>query len=73
MLTVKSASNCRWAVQTMWLDAPLWLDAWMYPWSCVRDSDARPLESTDECRSCPRWQPHGATATPAQPPHGGAR
>lgn len=64
MIATKSAASCRWAMQTLDLEPPLWLDAWNYPWSCVRDGDARPLGSTDECRTCPRWQPHGAAPTP---------
>ena len=68
MLLVKSAANCRWAVQTLYLEPPLWLDAWTYPWSCVRDGDARPLASTDACRTCAHWQPHGAAPTPERSP-----
>jgi len=64
MNTVKSAATCRWAVQTLSLDSPLWLDAWTFPWSCVRDGDARPLATTDECRTCARWQPRGPAARP---------
>lgn len=64
MIPVKSAASCRWAVQTLLLESPLWLDAWTYPWSCVRDDDARPLASTDECRACARWQPRRTASAP---------
>jgi hypothetical protein len=55
-MVVKCAANCHWATQTLWLRAPMSFDAWSMPWTCVRDPDARLLESTDECRACARWQ-----------------
>ncbi|HZP48999.1 MAG TPA: hypothetical protein VFB07_10715 [Vicinamibacterales bacterium] len=61
MIHTKNAASCRWAVQTLLLETPLWLDAWTCPWSCVRDTDARPVTTTDECRACPRWQPRQPT------------
>jgi hypothetical protein len=57
MMMVKCAATCRWATQTLWLDPPLWVTAASRPWTCVRDIDARTLETTDECRACVRWQP----------------
>lgn len=59
-----NAISCRWAIQTLFLRSPLWLQAWDCPWSCLRDSEPRPLETTEECVSCARWQPHGLTPTP---------
>jgi hypothetical protein len=56
MLIAKCAASCQWATQTLWLDAPQWLEAWSKPWACVRDPRARLLETTDECRACARWQ-----------------
>ena len=57
METMHSATTCRWAMPTLFLQPPLWLQATDYPWSCTRDIEPRPLLTTDECQSCPRWQP----------------
>lgn len=51
-----NAANCRWAVPTLFLSTSAWLQAWDAPWSCVRDGDARALESTERCGDCPRWE-----------------
>jgi len=50
------ASNCLWAVPTVWLSTPFWCDAETRPWTCVRDGDPRPLSTTVRCVECPRWQ-----------------
>jgi len=52
-----TASTCKWAKQTISMPRPTWLDAWDRPWTCVRDEAPHPLESTDVCEDCPRWQP----------------
>lgn len=49
--------SCRWACMTVRLPYPLWLESEDKPWSCLRDPGPNPLESTDVCRGCPRWQP----------------
>jgi len=54
--TNQTAHGCRWAVPTLFLPLPDWLDAWNRPWSCRRDGPPRPLESTECCCDCPRWQ-----------------
>jgi hypothetical protein len=56
------ACNCIWAIPTLFLDAPLWLEAADRPWTCRRVSPPRTLELTDECRDCPRWEPVSAAA-----------
>jgi hypothetical protein len=54
--TPHSASNCRWAVPTLYLAPPIWLAAWDTPWVCLRNSTPRPLETTGLCATCPRWE-----------------
>jgi hypothetical protein len=56
MSTTRSAANCRWAESTLYMAGPLWLDAWDFPWTCMRDRTPRLLETTDECATCPRWE-----------------
>ena len=51
-----TAQRCRWAIPTLDLPLPLWLEAWDAPWSCRRDGVPRTLESTRECLRCPRWE-----------------
>ena len=55
-----AVTTCQWATLTLSLPYPLWLAAEDAPWSCARTPDARPLESTDACATCPKW-----TAAPA--------
>jgi hypothetical protein len=59
-----SAATCRWAAATLYLSPPLWLDACDRPWTCLCDSDPRPLLTTDACASCRRWKPHAALRQP---------
>ena len=47
--------QCRWAEQTLHLGAPLWLDAWEYPWSCRSAGTYRPIADTRLCLECHRW------------------
>jgi hypothetical protein len=56
MRTQRSATTCRWAVPTLFQPVPTWLDAWDRPWTCVRDNPARPLETTEVCHECSRWE-----------------
>jgi hypothetical protein len=48
-------TTCQWATPTLSLPYPLWLTAEESPWSCTRTADARPLELTDACATCPKW------------------
>ena len=48
--------RCRWAMPTLDLPLPYWLDAWDSPWSCRRDPNPRVLESSLDCQACPRWE-----------------
>lgn len=57
MLIRHQAATCRWAIATIDLPHPLWIDAWNAPWTCTRDGSARELDTTDECTDCPRWEP----------------
>ena len=41
---------------TLFLPYPYWIAAEQDPWCCLRDPVPRPLESTDECRTCLRWE-----------------
>jgi hypothetical protein len=48
---------------------PTWLDASDRPWTCVRDASAGPLETTEVCVDCPRWEPRDdRRSAPPQPP-----
>jgi len=58
------AATCRWAAATLYLSAPLWLDACDRPWTCLCDFDPRPLLTTDACASCRRWEPHAGRRQP---------
>jgi len=51
------ASNCRWAVPTVFLPAPFWWEAEDRPWACVREGTPRTLETTEVCADCPYWEP----------------
>jgi hypothetical protein len=52
--------TCRWAQPTLFLQPPLWYEAWDYPWSCTADGIVRILADPGACRICPRWEPRGA-------------
>lgn len=52
-----SVENCRWSRLTIQLPYPVWLESEDKPWSCLRDKEPRPLEDTDICHGCPRWEP----------------
>jgi hypothetical protein len=56
MRDLHAAATCRWAEPTLLLARPLWLEAWDTPWTCRRDDAPRPLESTESCVDCPRWE-----------------
>ena len=52
-----TVQGCRWAVPTLDPRLPAWwLEAWDKPWNCRRETAPRALESTAECRTCPRWE-----------------
>jgi hypothetical protein len=40
----------------LFLPAPLWFEAEMSPWTCMRDTTPRVLDTTDRCTNCPRWE-----------------
>jgi hypothetical protein len=48
--------KCRWAVPTVFLPYPLWLEGEHAPWSCECDGTAVPLETTETCLDCPRFE-----------------
>lgn len=48
--------RCRWAEPTIFLANPQWTAAEDYPWSCRRDATPRPVEDTQACQTCPRWE-----------------
>jgi hypothetical protein len=51
------ARRCRWAAPTLFLDAPYWMAAESFPWSCTRNAAPRPLPTTEECATCGRFEP----------------
>jgi hypothetical protein len=55
MKSNRSATTCRWAVPTLFQPAPIWMESWGRPWTCVRDAQAQPLDTTEVCADCPRW------------------
>jgi hypothetical protein len=57
--------SCRWARPTIRLPYPVWLEADGKPWTCLRDQEPRPLEDTDVCRGCPRWEPRRLHVAPS--------
>lgn len=59
----RSASTCRWATPTLFLPAPFWFEAEDSPWTCLRDPAPRPLNTTDPCAICLRWEPQSSTAS----------
>jgi len=56
MAKTQSAGNCKWATPTLFLEAPIWLDAESCPWTCTRDRDPRVLGMTITCATCTRWE-----------------
>lgn len=62
MTDKQGAANCRWAVPTLFLGTPDWVDANDRPWSCLRDEAPHELESTAACETCVRWQPRSTKA-----------
>jgi len=56
--------TCKWASPTLFLNWPLWLDAWSWEWSCYSHGAFRPLQRPHECRDCPRWRPREAAGSP---------
>jgi len=57
--------NCRWARPTIRLPYPYWVEAEDTPWSCLHDQEPFPLENTDTCKGCPRWEPKHLPITKA--------
>jgi hypothetical protein len=51
-----SASTCRWATPTLFLQAPFWFEAENAPWTCVRDAAPRLLDTAEPCATCLRWE-----------------
>lgn len=70
MSAQRNAHNCRWAIPTLFLPAPLWLDAESCPWTCTRDPVPRVLSTTDACATCLAWEPREG-APSAVPRHQG--
>ena len=56
------ASNCRWAVPTIFLSTPGWTEAEDRPWSCLRDEAPVEMESTTNCGRCVLWEPRAESA-----------
>ena len=72
----QGATNCKWAVPTLFLSTPGWVDAEARPWACLRDEDPVEMESTAYCARCVRWEQRtepaatGAAGSPRYAPGG---
>lgn len=55
--------TCRWAEMTLFAPFPAWYASEDFPWCCRRTVPARPLETTEMCRTCPGWQPRPEATT----------
>ena len=56
MTTPQRVHLCRWAVPTLFLGHPLWVESEDAPWSCVRDNAPAPLKTTEVCFGCRRFE-----------------
>ena len=48
--------NCMWAVPTLLMPRPYWLEAADAPWSCWTEGHVTVLQSTDICSNCAKWR-----------------
>jgi hypothetical protein len=48
--------TCKWAKPTLFLEWPLWIDAWSWEWSCHKDGAFKPVKGPADCRTCAQWQ-----------------
>jgi hypothetical protein len=65
MTIERTVQQCRWAEPTLFLDAPWWLMAWDFPWSCQSAGTPAPVNDTAVCAHCVRWAPRlGKPASP---------
>lgn len=56
MADPRNVQNCRWAEPTLFVPYPVWIASDDYPWSCRADGVPLPVEDTDMCSVCMRWQ-----------------
>ena len=61
--------NCMWAVPTLLMPRPYWLEAADAPWSCWTEGHVSVLQTTDVCGNCPKWRQRTAVHV-AVPPEG---
>ena len=59
-----AVATCRWGTLTLSLRYPRWFAAENCPWTCLRDIEPRPLETTVECRTCSGWTPKSNAGPP---------
>jgi hypothetical protein len=57
MADPRTVQYCRWAEPTLFVVHPYWTAAEEFPWSCHADGCPRPVEDTEKCCACGRWQP----------------
>ena len=50
-------AHCQFAVPTLRLEWPLWLDAWSWPWTCTQADHIRLVSDTERCHECAHWHP----------------
>jgi hypothetical protein len=56
----RNAANFRWAVPTLFMPAPWWVEAETKPWTCARQELPRPLTTTEPCATCRYWEPQAS-------------
>jgi len=49
--------HCHWAVPTLFMPHPVWLDAWDFPWCCWNSHEVRVLAASANCQACPNFKP----------------
>jgi len=54
--------NCHWAVPTLFMPHPIWLNAWDFPWCCWNNHDVRVLPTSASCHTCLNFRPRAETA-----------
>jgi hypothetical protein len=65
MDSVHRPQTCRWAEPTLNQAWPMWLDAWAWPWSCIRHAGSpRLVPATTDCESCAHWEPREPSTPP---------
>lgn len=51
----RTAGQCFWAIPTISLPTPDWMEFTAAEWNCFADGPAQPLDDARVCRTCSRW------------------